>query len=80
MTSSPDRTSAAGSIGLVTATGATTRPTASLILASTSPGPAVCSSTSSTPHSAVIAAQAPSLITTSSGMPRSAARAGRAAP
>src|SRR6478609_9603267 len=53
MASSPERISSGASATVAAAR----RPMASLILASTSAGPAVCKITSSAPHSALIAAR-----------------------
>src|SRR5271169_3820579 len=66
MASSPERISSGASATAATAR----RPMASLTLASTSAGPAVCKITSSTPHSALTAARPPSVTIAKSGQSR----------
>src|SRR5204863_288102 len=66
MASSPDRISSGASATVAAAR----RPMASLILASTSAGPAVCKITSSAPHSALTAARPPSVTIAKSGQSR----------
>src|SRR6202023_970961 len=66
MASSPERISSGASATAATAR----RPMASLILASTSAGPAVCKITSSTLHSALPAASPPSVTIAKSGQSR----------
>src|SRR5450759_3242073 len=66
MASSPERISSGASATAAMAR----RPMASLTLASTSAGPAVCKITSSTPHSALTAASPPSVTIAKSGQSR----------